>query len=249
MISESLGLIVPEIPKCGPCSMYDWLKTLDGALERKDHIALNQYPQYMTQPAKNYTVIMMGRNPYTRAVSAYEYAQYAENDSNFRGLCVLEKLNDVTFQGWYNSIKSTDLARGCGPEGYTFETEGEFLDGSFRPQTAYACVFDDSRSMDAQAAPELLENARFLQLESANMTLSHFMGQKVELPYVNTHKETLETNNEGLHGSYRMNDWTEYYTDKDIVTQIKLLYADDFTLWGYDEKINPYTGKTWEETW
>ena len=224
MISHVEKIIVPEIPKCGSSSAYAWLKEKDRTIMRRDHAPLIDYRNWCNVE-DDYHVMLIGRNPFTRAVSAYEYAQYAENISNLRGTHVLKS----SFQEWYNNIDYSDLAKNNTTESLKLnDEEDEYLDASFRPQYSFINYFDDTRSHANVRCDDLLKNSEFLKLEECDF-----------LPKVNTHKRTLEKR------SYEIKKWDQYYTDMDIVTQIQLLYAEDFTLWGYDPKINPYTEEPW----
>jgi len=223
MISHVEKIIVPEIPKSGSCSTYAWLKAQDRTIMRRDHAPLIDYRNWCNVE-DDYHVMLIGRNPFTRAVSAYEYAQYAENISNLRGTHVLKS----NFQDWYNNIDYADLAKNNTTVSLVLNDEDEYLDASFRPQYSFINYFDDTRSHANERCDDLLKNSEFLKLEECDF-----------LPKVNTHKRTLEKR------SYEIQNWKHYYTDMDIVTQIQLLYAEDFTLWGYDPKINPYTEEAW----
>ena len=224
MISHVEKIIVPEIPKCGSSSAYAWLKEKDRTIMRRDHAPLIDYRNWCNVE-DDYHVMLIGRNPFTRAVSAYEYAQYAENISNLRGTHVLKS----SFQEWYNNIDYSDLAKNNTTESLKLnDEEDEYLDASFRPQYSFINYFEDTRSHANERCDDLLKNSEFLKLEECDF-----------LPKVNTHKRTLEKR------SYEIKKWDQYYTDMDIVTQIQLLYAEDFTLWGYDPKINPYTEEPW----
>ncbi len=224
MISHVEKIIVPEIPKCGSSSAYSWLKAQDRTIFRRDHAPLIDYRNWCNVE-DDYHVMLIGRNPYTRAVSAYEYAQYAENNSNLRGKRVMTS----NFQEWYQHIEYQDLPKSNTTQSLTLDEENdEYLDASFRPQYSFINYFDDTRSHANVRCDDLLKNSEFIRLEEADF-----------LPKVNTHKRTLEK------GSYNIQKWDHYYTDMDIVTQIQLLYAEDFVLWGYDPKINPYTEEPW----
>ena len=224
MISHVEKIIVPEIPKCGSSSAYAWLKAQDRTIFRRDHAPLIDYRNWCNVE-DDYHVMLIGRNPFTRAVSAYEYAQYAENISNLRGTHVLKS----SFQDWYNNIDYRDLAKNNTTESLKLnDEEDEYLDASFRPQYSFINYFEDTRSHANERCDDLLKNSEFLKLEECDF-----------LPKVNTHKRTLEKR------SYEIKKWDHYYTDMDIVTQIQLLYAEDFILWGYDPKINPYTEEPW----
>ena len=223
MISHVEKIIVPEIPKCGSSSAYAWLKEKDRTIMRRDHAPLIDYRNWCNVE-DDYHVMLIGRNPFTRAVSAYEYAQYAENISNLRGTHVLKS----SFQEWYNNIDYRDLAKNNTTQSLVLDEEDEYLDASFRPQYSFINYFEDTRSHANERCDDLLKNSEFLKLEECDF-----------LPKVNTHKRTLEKR------SYEIKKWDHYYTDKDIISQIQLLYAEDFVLWGYDPKINPYTEEQW----
>jgi len=226
MISHDLGLIVPEIPKSGSSAMYAWLLGKDRALERKDHVPLIEYRQHIKQGI-DYTARFLGRNPYTRAVSAFEYGKRHDNHSKVNGVTLLD--DDVTFQMWYNAIQYQDLFKNHGTEGMKFASEEEDLTGCFRTQTSFINYLDDSRSFHGEKCDDLLEKHEFLRLEEWGKDKS----------VVNSHKLT----NEGRR--YELKNWNLYYTDMEIVKQIEILYKDDFILWGYDPKINPYTEEPW----
>ena len=133
------------------------------------------------------------------------------------------------FQEWYQHLEYGDLAKSNTTQSLTLDEQNdEYLDASFRPQYSFINYFDDTRSHANVRCDDLLKNSEFIRLEEADF-----------LPKVNTHKRTLEKR------SYEIKNWDYYYTDMDIVTQIQLLYAEDFTLWGYDPKINPYTEEQW----
>ena len=226
MISHDLGLIVPEIPKSGSSAMYAWLLGKDRALERKDHVPLIEYRQHIKQGI-DYTARFLGINPYTRAVSAFEYGKRHDNHSKVNGVALLD--DDVTFQMWYNAIQYQDLFKNHGTEGMKFASEEEDLTGCFRTQTSFINYLDDSRSFHAERCDDLLKNHEFLRLEEWGKDKS----------VVNSHKLT----NEGRR--YELKNWNLYYTDMEIVKQIEILYKDDFILWGYDPNINPYTEEPW----
>jgi hypothetical protein len=224
MISHVEKIIVPEIPKCGSSSAYAWLKEKDRTIFRRDHAPLIDYRNWCNVE-DDYHVMLIGRNPYTRAVSAYEYAQYSENNSNLRGKSVLTS----GFQEWYQHIEYEDLPKSNTTQSLVLnQEEDEYLDASFRPQYSFINYFEDTRSHANERCDDLLKNSEFLKLEECDF-----------LPKVNTHKRTLEKR------SYDIKNWNLYYTDMDIVTQIQMLYAEDFNLWGYDYKINPYTEEPW----
>ena len=71
MISHVEKIIVPEIPKSGSCSTYAWLKEQDRTIMRRDHAPLIDYRNWCNVE-DDYKVLLIGRNPFTRAVSAYE---------------------------------------------------------------------------------------------------------------------------------------------------------------------------------
>ena len=227
MISHELGLIVPEIPKCGSSAMYAHLLSKDSTLDRKDHAALIEYRNYI-KPGIDYTARFLGRNPYTRAVSAFEYGKRHDNHSSLNGVTLLD--DDVTFQMWYNAIQYQDLFRDHGTEGMYFEGKEEGLTGCFRTQTSFINYIDDSRSFNSERCDDLLKKHEFIRLEEWGKDKS----------VVNSHRNT----NEGRR--YELKHWNLYYTDMEIVKQIELLYKDDFILWGYDPKINPYTEEPWQ---
>jgi len=168
--------------------------------------------------------MLIGRNPFTRAVSAYEYAQYSENNSNLRDKSVLTS----GFQEWYQHLEYADLPKANTTQSLVLNDEDEYLDASFRPQYSFINYFEDTRSHANERCDDLLKNSEFLKLEECDF-----------LPKVNTHKRTLEKR------SYDIKNWNLYYTDMDIVTQIQMLYAEDFTLWDYNPSINPYTEEPW----
>ena len=223
MISHVEKIIVPEIPKCGSSSAYAWLKAKDRTIFRRDHAPLIDYRNWCNVE-DDYHVMLIGRNPFTRAVSAYEYAQYAENNSNLRGKRVLTS----GFQEWYQHIEYADLPKNNTTVSLVLNDEDEYLDASFRPQYSFINYFDDTRSHANERCDDLLQNHEFIRLEEADF-----------LPQVNTHKKTAEGS------SYEIKNWNLYYTDMEIVTQIQMLYAEDFTLWDYDPSINPYTEEPW----
>ena len=49
MISHELGLIVPEIPKCGSSAMYAYLLSKDDTLSRKGHFPDIEDRKYINQ--------------------------------------------------------------------------------------------------------------------------------------------------------------------------------------------------------
>ena len=161
MISHELGLIVPEIPKCGSSTMYAHLLSKDRTLDRRDHVPLIEYRNYIKQGI-DYTAQFLGRNPYTRAVSAFEYGKRHDNHSKVNEVALLD--DDVTFQMWYNAIQYQDLFRDHGTEGMKFES-GDGLTGCFRTQTSFINYLDDSRSFGSERCDDLLKKHEFLRLE------------------------------------------------------------------------------------
>jgi hypothetical protein len=236
MISHKLKLIIPEIPKCGSCSIFEWMLKEDPEFQTTDidawgkyhpgHKQLHEHDRLMKDDV-SYQRVLVGRNPYTRAVSAFEYCQYAMDVSAINGLFVLKCLNDVDFKSWFMNITSPNawVNPSGTPQAPVDVPDHNYLDGGFRTQKYYAEGYDDK--------------TLFIHLEEGSKQLSKILKFEVSLPYVNTHKKTLENSD------YRIGPWEEYYSDMDIIKQIQLLYKEDFTLWGYDPNINPYTEESW----
>ena len=236
MISHKLKLIIPETPKCGSCSVHEWMLKEDPDLETTDIDAWGKYwpghrPLYehdkLMKDDVSYQRVLVGRNPYTRAVSAFEYCQYAEDVSALNGLFVQKSLNDVNFKSWYMNITAPDawVHPSGTPLAPVDAPDHNYLDGGFRTQKYFAEGYDDE--------------TLFIHLEDGSKQLSTILKMNVSLPYVNSHKKTLEGR------EYRIGPWEEYYSDMETVMQIQLLYKDDFTLWGYAPNINPYTEESW----
>ena len=237
-ISRNLKIIIPRPPKAGSTSTAMWLMAQDDEMTKKDtehHETLDNY-QAKDINLKDYTIIHVGRNPFKRQVSAYEFSRYTHNHA-YTPNCTVQ---DADFRTWYMQLTNLMLYRYDEPLGAHDQGENRLrwdLDPVFFPQSHFTSCRHDAKHAD------------FVQIEQFEEYRIEKYPDSPKLGVLNAH-DTREgdhypSNSAGGGENYEIKHWSEYYTDMDIVRKIQGLYSDDFTMWGYDPNINPYTEEPW----
>ena len=176
----------------------------------------------------DYKVLLVGRNPFTRAVSAYEYTKAA-------GHTYILKFKD--FSDFMSQVNTDEKIS------YTDDTNNHFSPGIPMGIGAF------TKQVYWIKGHETMGEVHKIKLENISQELSDIMGFYVDFPRKNTHKRVSSrhssTHQRYMTGySYEIKPWKHYYT-KDMVKKIQELYKEDFEFWGYDPNINPYTEEPW----
>ena len=240
-VSKSLKLILPRIPKNGSTSFTAWIAEQDKSLTYDDtieHSCLNHYGNLVVEEYKedigDYDVVLVGRNPFKRQVSAFEY-----NIMLNRPLPLIGNI-DSTFEEFYSTMEIKHLN--------TWSTEWdvgqEFL--------------NQHHTFLREGHPAIsISDIKFVKLENFVEEMTELGYNITELPVLNHHTSIESKKNQKgflqesvnwppTQGSnYIVKDWSFYYGKSEIVQKIQELYKYDFMFWGYDPNINPYTEEPW----
>tara|TARA_R100001594_G_scaffold37704_1_gene68190 strand:+ start:50 stop:790 length:741 start_codon:yes stop_codon:yes gene_type:complete len=242
-ISKKLKLILPRIPKCGSTSTTTWLTKLDPSLLEENTGDHNNVYHYISELERDgislsgYELVMVGRNPFKRQVSSFEYSKMLD-PSNF----------DMTFEEFYKTLELKHIchySNGVYKKNYG-DNEEWHTDSCFMNQHHYFII---------NGHPDFpLERMQLVQLENFESDMEKIGFKGAELPHMNKHDdreltdgETVPANTASTYqgSNYEIKDWTEYYGNSEIVHKIQELYKYDFKLFGYDPNINPYTEEPW----
>jgi hypothetical protein len=234
-ISRKLKIIIPRPPKAGSTSTATWLMAQDKDMVTKDtehHEPLDHYIDNHKIDLKDYTILHVGRNPFQRQISAYEFSRFTTNHA----YTPLHRVLDVDFKTWYMNLLMKHIYE------YDEPLDGEHnfrwdLDPVFFPQTSFT-----SNRHDAI-------HAEFIQIEKFEEFRLEKYPDSPKLGRLNAHNnregQSYKSNSNANVANYKVHDWTHYYTDMDIVRKMQALYSDDFSRWGYDPNINPWTEELW----
>ena len=217
MISHYLKIIAPKIPKNGTESMLMWAKGEDEKTENFGHREIEFYKPHMKENT-DYKIILVGRNPFTRAVSAFEYTRNISNPDHI--------VHD--FDKHYHTVDSNAM----------IETPENWLPiGAFTKQTYWVKGHENM----GETHKLKLEN---MSQELSEVIQFHVSMPKVNSHkrIAARHSKFHGTYEQGL--SYDIQPWESYYS-KRMVKKIQELYKEDFEFWGYDPNINPYTEEPW----